>query len=90
MIDQTSLLNYVNKRFEFNNRERVVYDALCELGEATSHEIMEHLGVLNPNFVRPRLSDLYKKGLKQNYPVVEKVRQISINGVTQWTWRVIS
>ena len=87
MVDQVSLLNYITQKAKLSKREQEVYDALLELGEATSWEIMDYLKIgFNPNFVRPRLTDLMKK---HELPMVEKVRQVQVDGIKQWKWRAL-
>ena len=42
----------------------MVYETLKKLGgSATSWELINHLGLRNPNNVRPRLTDLKRDGL---------------------------
>lgn len=89
--DQVSLLNYIEFKVKFNRREKEVYHALKALGgEATSDSIMQHLGYRNPNNVRPRLTDLWKR---HNPPLVEKSEQVEVDtpdGVRKmWKWRAI-
>ena len=47
----------------FNHREVEVLRALEKLGAATDREIMVSLGKLDPNYVRPRVTELIKSGL---------------------------
>ena len=47
----------------FNHREVEVLRALEKLGAATDREIMVHLGRIDPNYVRPRVTELVKAGL---------------------------
>lgn len=87
MVDQVSLMNYINQKPKLSQREQDVYNALIELGEATSWEILDYLKLgFNPNYVRPRLTDLMKK---HSEPMVEKVRQVQVDGILQWKWRAI-
>lgn len=84
MIDQVSLINYFDPDLskKLNKREQQVYTALKQLGQATSWDILNYLKSTNPNLVRPRLTDLYNKGL------IIKSHQIRKEGVTQWVWMV--
>lgn len=80
MIDQVSITNYYSEEPKLNNRETEVYRALRQLGDATSWEILEYLRESNPNYVRPRLTDLLVKG------IIVKSRQVKVNGILQWVW----
>ncbi len=89
MIDEVSLNNYYSLLEELSKREVLVFKALIKLVEATSWQIEDHLfkeGLIinpyNPNYVRPRLTDLKNKNL------IFKSHQITINNITQWVWKV--
>jgi len=71
-------------------------EALKELGEATSWGILNKLGKTNPNYVRPRLTNLLKKKMVECgtgdiliMPLVKKVRQVEQGGRKQWVWKAI-
>lgn len=80
MIDQVSLLNYFG--LKLSDREKPIYDVLATNPNITSKDIMNILGVYDPNIVRPRLSDMQKKG------IVEKSGIISINKKQQNLWKL--
>jgi len=64
LLDQISLLNYINVNARLCRRKKLVYDTLKMLGgRATSWELLNQLGLRNPNIVRPRLTDLKCDGL---------------------------
>lgn len=98
---QVCLFNYQSIQPKLNKREHQVYEALCVLGEATSWEILQYLKIgFNPNYVRPRLTDLMNKTVRDtegtiyNMPMVEKLYQVSQadsegNQIKQWVWRAI-
>jgi predicted ArsR family transcriptional regulator len=79
---QVSLMNYYDQQFVLNKREKEVYDILKELGPCTSWDILWKLGVHNPNYVRPRLTDLQEKGL------VKTVGKKKVAGINQYLWQV--
>ncbi len=63
---QTSLLSYhdLQESGEVSSRQKMVLDALIRLGHpATDREISDFLFRTDPNFVRPRRNELYKKGM---------------------------
>ena len=87
-------MNYTCK---FSNREIEVLEALRELKQATSWDILKHLGKTNPNYVRPRLSDLQSKtmidletGKKFPMPLVKKLYQVKVGEKKEWIWTTIS
>ena len=82
-VDNVSLKNYFIQQTKLSGREAQVYSTLRLLGESTSWDLLNVFGWSNPNLVRPRLNNLESKGL------IEKVRQVKVNGILQWTWRVV-
>lgn len=87
---QTSLSGYKETSFEAyeevqqdkETRLEVVRNALRVLGEATDREIMDYLGVSDPNIVRPRRNDLV--GLDE---VIEVDRRICrVGGKRSIVW----
>lgn len=63
---QTSISSFydLQESGEVSGRQKMVLDALIRLGHpATDREICDFLFRTDPNFVRPRRNELYKKGL---------------------------
>lgn len=81
-MDQVSLRNYLEQDIKLNAREKEVYDALKKLRIATSWDILNYLGKQNPNYARPRLTDLFHKGL------IIKIGKTKVNGIYQWQWMI--
>lgn len=86
-MEQTSLLAYTQLREsgKLGERQHVVFMALRELGEASDMEISHHLGVADPNFVRPRRNELYKK-----FNLVEQAgkRHCHVTGKQVIIWKI--
>jgi len=81
---QVSLLNYYNYKKELNKREKEIYNVLELIGPTTSWGILWHLEKQNPNYVRPRLTDLQNKGL------VRTCGKKLVQGKSQYIWEVIA
>jgi len=81
-MDQVSLENYFNHP-DLSKRENEVFFALKTLKRATTWQLLNHLGYKNPNFVRPRVSDLIKKCK------VRKCEKVVIDGISQRIYELI-
>jgi predicted transcriptional regulator len=80
---QLTIENYFNQSVKLNRREKEVYDVLLRSGASTSHDLLNKLGHTNPNYVRPRLTDLRKKGM------IDVFDKVKVNGILQYRWAVI-
>lgn len=85
MIQDTSLLSWVELQPSLGERQAEVYHALQQLGNATDVEIAHHLGHLDPNYVRPRRKELLDLGVVR---AAEK-RPCKITGRTVYAWEII-
>lgn len=71
-MHENSLQAYRENRLGiFNHREIEVLHALEVLGVATDREIMVKLGKTDPNYVRPRVTELVKAGVLEEVGTVE-------------------
>ena len=63
-VHVNSLVTYYDERNKFNEREKLIYGQLSFAGPQTDREIKDAVfsGGADMNNVRPRVSDLIKKG----------------------------
>ena len=78
---KTSLDAYDEIRDDLGKRQKMVFDALLKLGEATDLQVSNHLNV-PINTVTPRRGELFHKGL------IEEARIIQQNGRSATSWKV--
>ena len=84
MIHQLSLEAYWSETPKLGKRTLLIYDWLKKFGAATDREIQVALGFTEPNSVRPRLTELKKRGLIKECDVVidslthKRVRKVAI------------
>lgn len=64
-------------------RQKMVYEKLRDLDEATDYEIALSLEKKDPNFVRPRRKELVDFGLVEEY----QKRKCSVTGRLAIAWR---
>ncbi len=87
-VQDTSLLAYRRNAGRRGTMEQHVLNALQTFLEPpTALELAQAMGFRDPNHVKPRLTDLKKKGL-----IVEAGRRrcaVSSTGETAKTWRVV-
>ena len=55
----------------FSEREQQILQAMRHLGAALDREVLEHLGYVDMNSVRPRITELIRDG------VLEEVRDVA-------------
>jgi predicted HTH transcriptional regulator len=76
VIRQTSIQAY--KYLDLSKRNKVIFEGFQEYGNCTSREMMNYLGFIEPNQVRPRISEMVGEGV-----LVELYkRECSISGKT--------
>lgn len=63
--------------------ESKVYGVIAEHGAVSAEQIMEKLGVSNPNNVRPRLTGLSKKGL-----IKATGKRLNAGGRNEAVWEI--
>lgn len=85
MIQETSLLSWVELEPVSAQREQEVYFALQELKNATDQEIKRYLGKNDPNYVRPRRNQLVKNG----HVVCCGKRVCTVTKKTVFCWEII-
>jgi hypothetical protein len=85
MVADTSLLAWfrVLDSGQAQTWEVKVLETLLAHPGLTSREVMEHLGVVDPNLVRPRISDLVRSGR-----VVCDGKRL-VGGKLMKTWRTV-
>jgi hypothetical protein len=84
MIQETSLDAFLNIREKIGPMQRQVYDVIRTLGCPTDLEIVQFLGLADPNKVRPRRNDLLRMGMIQQH----ERRLCSVSGRLAFSWRV--
>lgn len=63
VTQETRRESYYESRVAAPTMRRIIYGALKKNGASTSDELMEMLGLSDPNSVRPRLTELRQDGL---------------------------
>lgn len=81
---QTSLDAYNELRERLGEMENIVYYGFKQFGLHTDREMTEILGLSDPNKIRPRRNNLFKKGLLKEYPK----RKCSVSGKTSIVWGI--
>lgn len=72
-------------RPKLRDRQIEVYNAIAALGTATGNEVMDRLGVSDPNRVRPRITELAALGLIED----TGTRRRTPSGANAVAWRVV-
>lgn len=85
MVQDTSLLSWVELQPSLGDRQSEIFHALQQLGNATDVELAEYLGHADPNYVRPRRKELFDLGVVR---AVEK-RPCKVTGRTVYAWKVL-
>jgi len=85
VVQDTSLLTWIELQPELGERQQMVLKAIEQRGPATDVELSHYLGRRDPNFVRPRRKELYDKGMIR---AVGK-RECLITGRTAHVWAVV-
>ena len=66
-----SLTAYREEREQLRGRQALIYELLSETNTAmTDREVMSKLGFSEPNAVRPRITELIKKGFVEESGVI--------------------
>ena len=60
---QVSLLNYQGMKEKLMDKRLRVLEVIKTIGPCTAFEVMSYLGVINPNVVRPRITELKQRKL---------------------------
>lgn len=83
-IHRNSKLSYEEIRHNLGDRQRTVLEAVEYLRVATDRDVLNYLCLTDMNQVRPRITELIKKGVVQEVGNVRcvttdrKVRQVKI------------
>jgi len=83
MIKETSLNAYNEIKPELGDRQKMVYNAIRQLGSVTNLELSRYLNI-PINQITPRTNELVKIGFVTE---CEK-RECSISHRTVWSWRI--
>lgn len=68
-VHENSRRTYNHLNNTLNHRERVVLDGYYRHGAMADRQLKDHLGFDDMNDVRPRISDLIRKGLVVELPI---------------------
>ena len=68
MVHINSITAYREERERLSGRQALIYEILSETNTAmTDREVMLKLGYSDPNAVRPRITELIKRGLIEEF-----------------------
>ncbi|MCP4648879.1 MAG: hypothetical protein GY853_02190 [PVC group bacterium] len=81
----TSLRAYSELSPELPERQLRIYEMIKRVPLLTAYEIAGNLGKRDPNYVRPRITELTKSGFIRSY----NKRKCRITGKTVYTWGVV-
>jgi predicted ArsR family transcriptional regulator len=84
ITEETRRANYYDVAPKISRMEEKVLSILREHGRQTAEEIMRRMGTNNPNNVRPRLTNLKKRGLVLD---VDKCRDADGHVAAVWEAR---
>ena len=85
MIQDTSILAFIENKPKIGPKQQAVYDAIKALGTPTDLEIVQFLGYRDSNMARPRRNDLLRLGIITKF----ERRICTVSGRLAWSWRLV-
>ena len=85
MVRDTSLLAFYSVKEDLGLRQALVLEQIRKVPLLTAKEISHNMGYSDPNSVRPRITELQKKGLIKAY----SKRECRVSGKVACCWGVL-
>ena len=88
MVDENSIKAFIELRDSgiLNDRSIYIYEFILRCPDLTARELTKMMGKEDPNYIRPRITELVDMGLIES----NGKRQCSITNKTVYVWKVIT